>query len=266
MAKETIYIPVAPKIWSRIMDYAYFCNTEVAGFGHFNVRAGIVDTLFPLLPQSATGASAEIDENIMEQLATSPFSAKVNVFWHSHCKIGVMWSSADEQTIAGLGKGMNWMISVVVNQKGDHKTRIDFFNPVRVVVHDVEAYPRYSLPISEQKKVKEELKKMVLPPKKLETVHPFQTFPPYGGNGEWRQKNRPHSTLEKYFGAQKIKSLKDCIMGKNGMIYSNKGNVVAVMNHDWDGSTPTAPDWISSSWEIKDDVLQEKVYVNELPF
>jgi hypothetical protein len=60
----------------------------------------------------------------------------------SHGGMGAFWSGTDESTAGKFGNG--WMVSLVVNRKGEYKCRLDVYEPVPLVVDNIELEIAYA--------------------------------------------------------------------------------------------------------------------------
>ena len=58
------------------------------------------------------------------------------LWWHSHHMMSANWSGTDENTI-GETRASDWTASLLINLKGDHKLRVQYFKPIEASV-DVE--------------------------------------------------------------------------------------------------------------------------------
>lgn len=114
----------------KIYAYAEHCDVEISGFG-LRPNNGVFSELAPLLPQICSGAETEIPDSSIHHLAHSKYSARVNMWWHSHVHMQCFWSAQDEQAIATLGIGIDLLYSIVVNKRNEYKARIDIFKPLR---------------------------------------------------------------------------------------------------------------------------------------
>jgi hypothetical protein len=155
---STMYI--IPKVNSRIMEYAQAASGEISGFGSTNPHTGIIDKLFPLMPQECTGSETEIDAKFITGFIESGQSSTANLWWHSHVNMGVFWSGTDEECINALGRTINILTSIVVNKNREYKARVDVFRPVRAKI-EVSLALYYEYPYSEIEKIRAEVKEMV---------------------------------------------------------------------------------------------------------
>lgn len=166
MSKEQTveYVPsiyITPRVYKRIFQYADACSLEISGFGQLS-KDGVFDTLFPLFPQECTATETEIHEGALFALANSRYSAKVRVWWHSHVNMGVFWSTTDVECISALGQNLPYLLSVVVNKKGEYEARVDYFHPIRVM-KKVELEFFFPASQADDDKVKQEVEENVKP-------------------------------------------------------------------------------------------------------
>ena len=93
-----------------------------------------------LVRQSCSSASTDMDQDavgkLLFDLGAAGMEGQLRAWVHSHAAMDVFWSRTDDGTIEGLG-GEPYIVSVVVNKKGDVKARLDVFKPVRFVIDDV---------------------------------------------------------------------------------------------------------------------------------
>lgn len=63
------------------------------------------------------------------------------LWWHSHADMDVFFSKTDVETIEDFDNDTekdNWMLSIVLNKRGDVLCRIDSFSPIRYVYEGIE--------------------------------------------------------------------------------------------------------------------------------
>jgi hypothetical protein len=93
-----------------------------------------------LMRQTCTAASTDMDQadiaRLLFDLGAAGIEGQLRAWIHSHAEMAVFWSSTDDKCIEGLG-GDPYIVSLVVNHKGDVKARIDVFKPIRFVIDDV---------------------------------------------------------------------------------------------------------------------------------
>ncbi len=93
-----------------------------------------------LMRQTCTAASTDMDQadiaRLLFDLGAAGIEGQLRAWVHSHAEMAVFWSGTDDKCIEGLG-GDPYIVSLVVNHKGDVKARIDVFKPIRFVIDDV---------------------------------------------------------------------------------------------------------------------------------
>jgi len=93
-----------------------------------------------LMKQTCTSASTNMDQaevgRLLFDLGSAGLEGQLRAWVHSHGTMDVFWSATDDECIEGLG-GEPYIVSVVVNRKGDVRARVDVFKPVRFVIDDV---------------------------------------------------------------------------------------------------------------------------------
>ena len=125
-----IDINIKPDVFDKMFMYAHYAvkhfDSEVAGWGHYTLDKGIYK-LAPLCEQTASTAEVEgFPDDILEMPDYD--ISDMCVQWHSHGRLGVMWSKTDEDNIADTLELTGFLISIVVNIKGEYKARVDYIS------------------------------------------------------------------------------------------------------------------------------------------
>jgi len=121
--------------------YIDCCGDEISGLGRVEkIGSKFLITEILLLPQECTGSSTDLDEKALDEFILSELEAERNiddmkVWWHSHVHMGAFWSGTDTDTIEKFKNG--WFISIVGNKKGEYKTRLDLFEPIRYTFDEI---------------------------------------------------------------------------------------------------------------------------------
>ncbi len=152
-----IYITLLAK--RKLELYANATDQEISGLGKVTQHADgnlWIDDVY-IMEQKVSSGDTELDPEavakfINEVIVKGEDPAKLKLWWHSHGMMGAFWSTTDEHT-AGIFKN-GWMLSVVVNQRGEYKCRLDVYEPVHLVVDNIDM--EVSLPF-----ISEELKKQI---------------------------------------------------------------------------------------------------------
>lgn len=130
-----LYMPLA--LWQKIMAYTGLCPQEINGFGYIH-RTGddvsLIDVF--ILEQRVTDGTADVsaevmDRHIHEMLQQDIPTGLLRFQWHSHVHGAVYCSHIDEANIEELGENTDWIVSLVVNKRGDHYAQLDIFRPFR---------------------------------------------------------------------------------------------------------------------------------------
>lgn len=149
--------------WQRIMGFTMAAPThEVAGFAYVEVRGNALYIDRPFILKQTVGLhGADTDALALAELI-SKLSMEtqgpigLNFQWHSHVDAGAYFSPTDMQSISKTTG--DWLISMVVNRRGDMCCRFDTFNPtwfgmeVRVVIDYSNMDPQQALYCEEQVK------------------------------------------------------------------------------------------------------------------
>jgi len=137
----SVYIRLKAK---TLMDtYVDSIDKEISGLGTvtiFGPNALLIDEIY-LLRQKVSSGETIMDPQGMAAFARELRSAggdvnKIRLWWHSHHASSVFWSSqTDLKTIESFGaQGATWMVSLVTNKSGEYLTRVDIYDPLRVVL------------------------------------------------------------------------------------------------------------------------------------
>lgn len=107
-----------------------------------------------------------VDEEAREKLFDDV--GNIKLWWHSHNDMAVFWSKTDTDTQESLDLDHdvdNWWLSIVGNNAGDRKAKLDIYRPHRVWMDDLEIVieedPEY---FKLRQTIKEEIKEKVTEP------------------------------------------------------------------------------------------------------
>jgi len=133
---------ILPEAKQKLDLYVDATTDEISGLGKVIVRNKklYIEDIY-LLKQESGGSSTELDQEsvaefMTEMMARNEPLESLKLWWHSHGTMGVFWSGTDEDTARKFGNG--WMMSLVVNRKGEYKSRLDVYEPVDLVVDNIE--------------------------------------------------------------------------------------------------------------------------------
>lgn len=155
--KANVILPL--EIYNKMLTYTKLIDTEINGMGlveQLNLTNFKITEIF-LLKQNVTGGSCDIEQNSMVKLAERLIEEGKNpgmlrFWWHSHPKMGTFWSAVDENTGREFG-GSEYFISIVINQEGKMKCKINLFKPMELVLDDVGIIIEY--PINNENLIEE---------------------------------------------------------------------------------------------------------------
>ena len=96
--------------------------------------------------QECTDVNTELDADAIARfLLGTPEPEQVRAWIHSHGSMEAYWSAQDEACIAGMATD-SFLLSIVVNKRGDYRCRVDLFQPVRVTLDNVPVRVRVKSP------------------------------------------------------------------------------------------------------------------------
>lgn len=163
-------VKITSKAYNKIRYYVEGCPNEISGFGKVRVARNDVPVEYEdvelgfgkpiktyeeigketvleiydveILKQRVSAADAEIDEEELARFLTAKIKAGENpeeyrLWWHSHAAMKSFFSITDENTIEGSTE-FPWLLSLVTNHAGEIKCRLDFWQPLRVTIEDID--------------------------------------------------------------------------------------------------------------------------------
>lgn len=182
-----IQIHITHEAYTKLRYYVLGCDTEISGFGkvkefgyieknwvteyndgelkfgrkHKTVlkeyaKQGLLIYDIEILPQVVTATHASIDPETIAQFMTTKMATGENigdykVWWHSHVDFDAYFSNTDITTIEESTE-FPYLISIVMNKKGESQTRLD--------INDT--FPRFSyIDIKVEDAVNQELKEKI---------------------------------------------------------------------------------------------------------
>lgn len=173
-----LHIPFA--MWQKLQLYAELSlPNEVTGIGTIRVLGRedlLVTELF--LPHQKTSpavcefADGELNQIMYDLIERDPErgASDLRFRWHSHGRGQVFWSGKDENDIDSWEAP--WVVNLVINTRGEHLLRLDYFEPLRVRNHPVDLridWPEeFALRVACQQELQQKL--MVVPPPNIGQV------------------------------------------------------------------------------------------------
>lgn len=139
-----VKIRMRKEVYDSMIGWCRAADCEVSGLGlvrQIGHEFLIYDIWLPL--QEGSGSTTELDQGsiawIMQECHKrgSPL-ADLRFWWHTHYNFNSFFSGTDVDTCEKLvGSSAEWTVAVVINQKGEYKTRIDIMKPFRIALEDV---------------------------------------------------------------------------------------------------------------------------------
>lgn len=173
--KPRVYVTMLPEVLQELKAYVEHYKTEVSGCGlvekyelndkdvHY-IEFRVTEIFLPS-EQSNSAASTDIDSKVIHQIMTDLLSqnkdtSKLKFHWHSHADMSVFHSSTDEENYDELNNG-EYLISMVLNRKGDMFTSVHFYEGLGIDIEGVELYT--FMPDADEKvadKIKKNIEKL----------------------------------------------------------------------------------------------------------
>jgi len=125
-------------VFQKIKCFVDLCDDEINGFGKVErVKNDFFITNAFILKQTAIAGGMQVETDkkalnrfIYELVKKGEDHSKIKFQWHSHVNASAFFSTEDKSTIAGY---MNdFMISFVINKRGEYECRLDLFQPFYV--------------------------------------------------------------------------------------------------------------------------------------
>jgi len=125
-------------VFQKIKCFVDLCDDEINGFGRVERISNDFFITDPFILKQTTiagGMHVETDDMalnkfIYELVKKGEDHSKIKFQWHSHVNSSAFFSAEDKSTITGY---MNdFMISFVINKRGEYECRLDLFQPFYV--------------------------------------------------------------------------------------------------------------------------------------
>ncbi len=136
-------IVIQSQAWEKIMQYTDLAVGEISGLGKVEKIDGYLTvTDVEIFEQETSGAHSTIPTEALakfqDDVVKKGGSMKnYTLWWHSHAHMGVFFSGTDTTTIDGSTE-FPYLVSLVVNKKGEYKARLDIHHPVHLVADNVD--------------------------------------------------------------------------------------------------------------------------------
>ncbi len=136
-------IVIQAPAWEKIMQFTTLATGEISGLGKVEKIDGhLTVTDVEIFEQTTSGAHSTIPTEALakfqDEIVRNGGSMKsYTLWWHSHANMDVFFSGTDTNTIDGSTE-FPYLVSLVVNKKGEFKARLDIHHPVHLCAEDIE--------------------------------------------------------------------------------------------------------------------------------
>ena len=163
---------VQSHVWKKIHGWCKAAKSEVSGLGLVRLTDKGMEVYDVFLPkQKCSSAYTELDDLATPRLITRLHKTKratqdLRFWWHTHYNFGVFWSTTDDNNAREMVEtNGDWLLSIVVNQAGDYRCRVDTVKPVRATLDKLTVYISQDGPKQESRKrnFKADIRKYVRP-------------------------------------------------------------------------------------------------------
>lgn len=126
-------IIIENEAYLKLKTFVSLVDTEISGMAKSKIdkEENIIVTDFIIFNQEVTASSTIISDEsqakfLNEMMKKGEDPSSYNIWWHSHCDMGVFWSGTDDKTIEEH-TSQSYLISIVVNKKMEIKARLDIY-------------------------------------------------------------------------------------------------------------------------------------------
>jgi proteasome lid subunit RPN8/RPN11 len=134
--KPVMHVPLEQ--WQLMTAFVQTCPVEICGYGlvdQIGLTTFLVEKAY-ILDQNVGEAHARVDKMVIGQHQVDLErqgidSGRIRLQWHSHGHGGAYVSPIDLDNIENY-PGDEWMISLVLNKRGEFAAQLDVFKPFRV--------------------------------------------------------------------------------------------------------------------------------------
>lgn len=164
-------IAIPANVYKRMKAYVMAVNSEISMLGKVEKNGNdFTITDLALFEQIVSAGETTLDMLAIgkfydEMVQRGEDTLKWRAWIHSHYTMPTFFSGVDEATINDFDMEVpadNWMLSIVTNQEGAIKTRLDLFAPVRFTIVDLPLDIDFTN-VGEDVSVAEEVKLKVTP-------------------------------------------------------------------------------------------------------
>jgi hypothetical protein len=129
-------LTITPEAWEKLWLYINLCPVEVGGLGELQIQPDgtlVMQRCF-LVEQEVTDVETLLDPAavsalLIEYIQGGGDPSRLQLWWHSHAREAVFWSTDDERTIDSWPSDM--LVALVGNHAGKWLARQDWYRPER---------------------------------------------------------------------------------------------------------------------------------------
>lgn len=134
--QSTPDVRIEKHAWRKMFGWCRAAESECSGYGLVKLVNGVFvvyDVFFPL--QYCSSGYTEIDDLANHRLQDNLSRKKIDpthyrFWWHTHYNFGTFWSGTDHLNAREQVKyNQEWEVSLVINQKGGYRCRVDYQTP-----------------------------------------------------------------------------------------------------------------------------------------
>lgn len=157
-------VEIDEKSWDTLFGWCRAATSEVSGMGLIKKDGSTFSIYDVFLPKqtchhSGTTLTEEGKALLQGELHKKKIpGSNLRLWWHTHYNFGTFFSTTDVQTIEELcGNNKDWILSMVINQAGDYKCRLDIMNPIRIAIENISVVKKINIDDSLADKYKKDI-------------------------------------------------------------------------------------------------------------
>lgn len=183
-------LKITRSAYDRITAFTQLCPDEISGLGKIEIDSdeNFTVTQVEIFEQEVSGTHSTIETKALAKFQSDRVQAGESMkgwtlWWHSHAHMEVFFSGTDTGTI-NSSREFPYLVSLVVNKKGQSEARLDVFSPVHMFIGlEVEIIEEVNSQARDlcQKEIDEKVKK---------PVFRYPSAKTYGKMGDWYGQDR----------------------------------------------------------------------------
>jgi hypothetical protein len=147
VSAQVIWVPgiaFSHLAWMKLQGFLCLSELEISGFGKVIQTSPadfLVEDVF-VLPQQVSGAETVMDSTTIalvvdQMIQAGENPADIRLWWHSHARGGLYWSSTDDKTMQILTQDSSYWFGLLGNMRGQVKVRLDQSLPIALSIDDI---------------------------------------------------------------------------------------------------------------------------------